>query len=342
MTAIAIWSWRRQAQGRRSWQRSTIGSCERSPRVGRVCCSWRIARRSCVSPSRHIGPCCVTARSVNCSRADEPPRAPTCSRISSRCTRSACRVSTRRRSTSWSSMSFTTRRRPLTTGFSSTCDRANSSGSRRRPNEWTARTSRSGSTIGSRLSFGFGRRSTKAFSCRSSTSAWLTARISAPCPGVAAGEDPPDERSRRLDDLQAGRLRCIFSVEVLGEGVDAPEVDVLFLLRPTASATVFAQQLGRGLRRSQQKSHLTVIDLIGQHRNEFRFEERFSAIVDRRRGPVLNQVEKDFPFLPAGCTIDLDRKSREIVIENLKPRCGTRAGRRCATTCEPSPTESPA
>jgi superfamily II DNA or RNA helicase/HKD family nuclease len=138
-------------------------------------------------------------------------------------------------------------------------------------------------------------------------------------PSIAlTGEDAPDERSRRLDDLQAGRLRCIFSVEVLGEGVDVPDVDVLFLLRPTASATVFAQQLGRGLRRSQHKSHLTVIDLIGQHRKEFRFEERFSAIVDRRRGPVLAQVERDFPFLPAGCTIDLDRQSREVVIDNLK------------------------
>ena len=132
------------------------------------------------------------------------------------------------------------------------------------------------------------------------------------------GDDSPDERSRRLDDLQAGRLRCIFSVEVLGEGVDVPDVDCLLLLRPTASATVFAQQLGRGLRRAQQKSHLTVIDLIGQHRREFRFEERFTAIVDQRRGPVLRQIENDFPFLPAGCTIDLDRQSREIVIDNLR------------------------
>ena len=110
----------------------------------------------------------------------------------------------------------------------------------------------------------------------------------------------------------------MFSVEVLGEGVDVPDVDCLLLLRPTASATVFAQQLGRGLRRADGKSHLTVIDLIGQHRREFRFEDRLRAIVDARRGPVVDQVENDFPFLPAGCTIDLDRQSREIVLDNLK------------------------
>jgi superfamily II DNA or RNA helicase/HKD family nuclease len=132
------------------------------------------------------------------------------------------------------------------------------------------------------------------------------------------GDDDPDTRTQRLNDLRAGRLRCIFSVEVLGEGVDVPDVDCLLLLRPTASATLFAQQLGRGLRRAEGKSHLTVIDLIGQHRREFRFDDRLSAIIDRRRGTVVDQVNNDFPFLPAGCTIDLDRQSREIVLDNLK------------------------
>lgn len=132
------------------------------------------------------------------------------------------------------------------------------------------------------------------------------------------GDDPPDERARQLAALRAGRLRCVFSVEVLGEGVDVPDVDCVLLLRPTASATVFTQQLGRGLRRAAGKSHLTVIDLIGQHRREFRFEDRLRAILDTSRGPIIKQVADDFPFLPAGCTVDLDRQSREIVLDNLR------------------------
>ena len=132
------------------------------------------------------------------------------------------------------------------------------------------------------------------------------------------GDDSPPERAARLNDLRSGRLRCVFSVEVLGEGVDVPDVDCVLLLRPTSSATVFTQQLGRGLRRAEGKSHLTVIDLIGQHRREFRFEDRLRALVDPRRGSVLDQVRDDFPFLPAGCTVDLDRQSYDIVIENLK------------------------
>ena len=136
------------------------------------------------------------------------------------------------------------------------------------------------------------------------------------------GDDSADVRSQRLADLRARRLNCIFSVEVLGEGVDVPDVDCLLLLRPTASATLFSQQLGRGLRRAEGKSHLTVIDLIGQHRREFRFEQRLRAIVDTRRGSVRQQVEDAFPFLPAGCTVDLDRKSREVVLENLRAAAG--------------------
>jgi superfamily II DNA or RNA helicase/HKD family nuclease len=132
------------------------------------------------------------------------------------------------------------------------------------------------------------------------------------------GDDSPAERNHHLRELRAGRLRCVFSVEILGEGVDVPTVDCVLLLRPTSSATVFTQQLGRGLRRAEGKSHLTVIDLIGQHRREFRFEDRLRAVLDVRRGSVQQQVAADFPFLPAGCTVDLDRQSREIVLENLK------------------------
>ena len=132
------------------------------------------------------------------------------------------------------------------------------------------------------------------------------------------GDDSGEVRDQGLTDLKEGRVRCVFSVEVLGEGVDVPDVDTVLLLRPTASATLFTQQLGRGLRRARGKSSLTVIDLIGQQHREFRFEDRLKAILDRRRGRILKQVEDEFPFLPAGCTIDLDRQSREVILDNLK------------------------
>ena len=133
-----------------------------------------------------------------------------------------------------------------------------------------------------------------------------------------SGASPTEERNDALRRLAAGELRAIFSVDVLGEGVDVPSVDTVLLLRPTDSATVFTQQLGRGLRRSEGKSYLTVIDLIGQQHHQFRFERRLSSLIDRRRGPLQRQIEDGFPFLPSGSHVELDRQSEEIVLTNLR------------------------
>ena len=132
------------------------------------------------------------------------------------------------------------------------------------------------------------------------------------------GNTPITERRHFLRELARGELRAVFSVDVLGEGVDVPTVDTVLLLRPTDSATVFTQQLGRGLRRADGKRYLTVLDLIGQQRREFRFDRRLRPLLDLRRGSVRAQVEAGFPFLPAGCHVELDRQSREIVLDNLR------------------------
>lgn len=132
------------------------------------------------------------------------------------------------------------------------------------------------------------------------------------------GATPQAERSRLLQSLARGELRAIFSVDVLGEGVDVPAVDTVLLLRPTDSATVFTQQLGRGLRHAEGKASVTVIDLIGQQHRSFRFDRKLAALLDPRRGPVSRQVADGFRFLPGGCFVDLDRQSEQTVLENLQ------------------------
>ncbi len=133
-----------------------------------------------------------------------------------------------------------------------------------------------------------------------------------------SGGSTAEDRNDALRRLAAGDLRAVFSVDVLGEGVDVPSVDTVLLLRPTDSATVFTQQLGRGLRRADGKPYLTVIDLIGQQHRQFRFERRLSALIDRRRGPLQRQIEDGFPFLPSGSHVELDRQSEQIVLGNLQ------------------------
>lgn len=129
-------------------------------------------------------------------------------------------------------------------------------------------------------------------------------------------------RAQALTDLREGKLQVIFSVDLFNEGLDIPDVDTLLLLRPTNSATIFLQQLGRGLRRTERKPVLTVLDFIGQHRAEFRFEEQFRALTNLSRNRLVEHIERDFPLLPSGCQIILEGKSKDIVLDNIRIQLG--------------------
>jgi superfamily II DNA or RNA helicase len=140
--------------------------------------------------------------------------------------------------------------------------------------------------------------------------------------GIAAtaiwSDTPESERRAALVDLAARRVNIVFSVDLFNEGIDVPAVDTLLMLRPTDSPTLFLQQLGRGLRRSIGKSVCTVLDFVGHHRKEFRLDRRFRALLGGTRKELTAQVEAGFPFLPAGCHMELDHVAASIVLESIK------------------------
>jgi hypothetical protein len=138
-----------------------------------------------------------------------------------------------------------------------------------------------------------------------------------PSVAVSAGTDD-DARKQALQDLRAGRVRALFAVDLFNEGVDLPEVDTLLFLRPTESALVFLQQLGRGLRRFEGKDCVTVLDFIGQAHQRFRFDLRYRAVTGATRTEVEKQIAQGFPFLPAGCSMQLDRVATDIVLRNIR------------------------
>ncbi|MFN7987720.1 MAG: DUF3427 domain-containing protein [Thermoanaerobaculia bacterium] len=148
-------------------------------------------------------------------------------------------------------------------------------------------------------------------------------------PSVAVvGETPTDEREsavRRLesDPASSGSLRALFTVDLFNEGVDIPAVDTVLFLRPTESATVFLQQLGRGLRLHREKPCLTVLDFIGNARREFRFDRRFRALLGGTTRQVERQIEAGFPYLPPGCAMQLDPRAKEAVLANIRRNVGT-------------------
>jgi superfamily II DNA or RNA helicase len=142
-------------------------------------------------------------------------------------------------------------------------------------------------------------------------------RAGVACAAVSA-QTPAATRQQALRDLAGGAIRVLFSVDLFNEGVDVPAVDALMLLRPTESSTLFIQQLGRGLRKGENKTVCTVLDFVGTHRREFRFDLRLRALLGGTRKELEENVERGFPYLPAGCHMELDAKSQRIVLESIR------------------------
>ncbi len=140
--------------------------------------------------------------------------------------------------------------------------------------------------------------------------------------GVAAvavwADSSDEERRSAIAGLANGTVNVVFSVDLFNEGVDVPAVDTLLLLRPTDSPTLFLQQLGRGLRKHSGKSACTVLDFVGVHRREFRSDRRLCALLGGGRRDLARQIENGFPFLPAGCHMELDPIARDIVLEGIR------------------------
>ncbi|WDZ87071.1 DUF3427 domain-containing protein [Micromonospora cathayae] len=145
---------------------------------------------------------------------------------------------------------------------------------------------------------------------------WFS-RHGVPSAAVTSSVDRPAQHAL-LRDFRAGKLRVLFTVDLFNEGVDLPMVDTILLLRPTESATVFLQQLGRGLRLDDDKACLTVLDFIGAQHADFRFDLRWRALTGLSRRGVTEAVRDDFPSLPSGCHIALDRVAKEVVLRNLE------------------------
>ena len=127
-----------------------------------------------------------------------------------------------------------------------------------------------------------------------------------------------DERRRAPQRLLSGELCALVTVDLYNEGIDLPMVDTLLLLRPTQSSVLFQQQIGRGLRLAPDKESCLVLDFVGQHRTEFRFDRLLSSLTGLSRREMLDGVENGFSSLPPGCHIHLQRQTQAQVLRSLR------------------------
>jgi SOS-response transcriptional repressor LexA len=124
-----------------------------------------------------------------------------------------------------------------------------------------------------------------------------------------------DSYSESLEALRRGKLQCLCVVDMFNEWLDIPAVDRVIMLRPTESKVIFLQQLGRGLRASEGKSRLLVIDFVGNHRI---FAQRLIHIISLHKAAanwttLKKWLNGETPDLPDGCLVDVEVEAKDLI-----------------------------
>lgn len=135
---------------------------------------------------------------------------------------------------------------------------------------------------------------------------------------IVTGSTSAAERTEALAMLRTREVNVLFTVDVFNEGLDIPSVDTVLFLRPTDSATVFLQQLGRGLRRTPDKAVLTALDFVGHQHRKFRWDRKLRALTGLTRAGLEREIIRGFPFLPSGSQIVLDEHAQRVVLDNIR------------------------
>jgi len=122
-------------------------------------------------------------------------------------------------------------------------------------------------------------------------------------------------RAASLEQLEGGELDMICAVDMFNEGVDLPNIDTVMLLRPTESSVIWLQQIGRGLRKADGKSHLTIIDYIGNHKS---FLTKPMTLFQASASPyampkLLEQIRAGEVELPEGCSVTYELEALNIL-----------------------------
>lgn len=138
---------------------------------------------------------------------------------------------------------------------------------------------------------------------------------------VLSGSDSEEARSVAIERLAGDEaedaLDYIISVDIFSEGVDVPEINQVIMLRPTESPIIFIQQLGRGLRKAEDKEYVVVIDFIGNYRNNFMIPIALSGDRSYNKDNIRRYVTEGGRVIPGASTIHFDEVSRKRIFQAI-------------------------
>lgn len=136
-----------------------------------------------------------------------------------------------------------------------------------------------------------------------------------------SGDNPESERIEAIrllesDDINE-KIDYIFTVDIFNEGIDIPKINQILMIRPTDSAIVFVQQLGRGLRKAKGKDYLTIVDFIGNHKNNYLIPVALYGDTSFNKDTLRKLISEGSKMLPGSSTINFDVISKEKIFKSI-------------------------
>ena len=134
------------------------------------------------------------------------------------------------------------------------------------------------------------------------------------------GESDEETRKEAIEKLESkskNKLDYIFTVDIFNEGIDIPKVNQILMLRPTNSAIIFVQQLGRGLRKAKDKEYVTIIDFIGNYQNNYLVPIALYGDTSYNKDTLRKMISGGSRMLPGNSTINFDKVTKEAIYASI-------------------------
>lgn len=135
-----------------------------------------------------------------------------------------------------------------------------------------------------------------------------------------SGKSSETERMHAIECLECDderKLDYIFTVDIFNEGIDIPKVNQIIMLRPTQSAIVFVQQLGRGLRKTEDKEYVTIIDFIGNYSNSYLLAIALYGNTSYNKDTLRKLIISGSGLIPGASTVHFDEITKERIFESI-------------------------
>ncbi|NLA92295.1 MAG: DEAD/DEAH box helicase [Spirochaetales bacterium] len=132
-----------------------------------------------------------------------------------------------------------------------------------------------------------------------------------------SGADSSERRDEAFTRLEEGELEYLVAVDIFNEGIDIPSLNQIIMVRPTQSAIIFVQQLGRGLRKFPGKEFLTVIDFVGNYTNNYLIPIALYGDTSYKKDNLRKLISSGSLTISGESTVNFDPIAKERIFKAI-------------------------